>query len=38
MALGSKITKIMVTKKPDKLVYKAGETFDSTGMEVTAFY
>ena len=38
MALGSKITKIQVTKQPDKLEYKAGEKFDPSGMEVTAFY
>ena len=29
---------IEVTGKPDKLVYSEGETFDPTGMEVTAYY
>lgn len=38
MALGSKITKIEVTKQPDKVNYKVGETFDASGMVVTASY
>lgn len=38
MALGSKIEKIEVTKKPDKLNYMAGESFEPTGMVVTATY
>ncbi|WP_206460085.1 S-layer homology domain-containing protein [Anaerovorax sp. IOR16] len=29
---------IAVTKAPDKTSYNVGETFDSTGMEVTAYY
>ena len=36
MAFGRSIEKIEVTKKPDKTQYKAGETFDKTGMVVTA--
>ena len=36
MALGSKVEKIEITKQPDKVNYDAGETFDPTGMEVTA--
>lgn len=38
MAFGSKITKIEVTKQPDKTVYTDGEAFDPTGMVVTATY
>ena len=38
MALGSKITKIEITKEPDKTVYAPGATFDPTGMQVTAYY
>lgn len=38
MALGSTIEKIEVTKQPDKLTYLVGETFDPSGMEVTATY
>ena len=38
MAFGSAITKIEVTKNPDKTVYEDGELFDSTGMVVTATY
>ena len=29
---------IVVTKQPDKLEYISGSEFDSTGMEVTAYY
>lgn len=36
MAFGRSIEKIEVTKKPDKTQYKVGETFDKTGMVVTA--
>lgn len=36
MAFGRSIEKIEVTKKPDKTQYKAGDTFDKTGMIVTA--
>ncbi len=36
MAFGRSIEKVEVTKKPDKTQYKAGETFDKTGMVVTA--
>lgn len=32
------ITSIAVTKEPDKTVYLESETFDPTGMEVTAYY
>lgn len=38
MALGSKIERIAVTKEPDKTIYEEGESFDPTGMIVTAFY
>lgn len=31
------VTKLSVTKKPDKLVYGRDEAFDKTGMEVTAY-
>ncbi len=37
MALGSKVEKIKITKQPDKTRYDSGETFDPTGMEVTAY-
>ena len=30
--------KIEVSKLPDKLIYKVGELFDDTGMEVTVIY
>lgn len=38
MALSSTITKLEITKKPSKMTYTAGETFDGTGMKVTAYY
>jgi hypothetical protein len=38
MAFGSAIVKIEVTQMPAKTVYIAGETFDPTGMVVTATY
>lgn len=38
MAFGSTIEKIEVTAQPDKTVYAEGETFDPTGMVVTATY
>lgn len=38
MAVGPTIEKIEVTKGPNKVNYEAGETFDPTGMEVTATY
>lgn len=38
MAFGSSITSLEVTKQPDKTVYAVGETFDPTGMMVTAHY
>ena len=38
MALGATITKLEVTKQPDKVDYKEGEKFNSDGMEVTATY
>ena len=38
MAVGSTIERIEITKQPDKTEYKEKETFDSTGMEVTAYY
>ena len=36
-SLGSKVEKIEITKQPDKTKYDSGETFDPTGMEVTAY-
>ena len=36
MAVGSKIENIEVTKQPDKTLYKEGDTFDPTGMQVVA--
>ncbi|MBQ8236671.1 MAG: cadherin-like beta sandwich domain-containing protein [Oscillospiraceae bacterium] len=38
MAFGSAIKKIEVTTLPDKTAYAEGETFDPTGMVVTATY
>ncbi len=38
MALSSTITKLEITKKPSKTTYTVGETFDGTGMKVTAYY
>ena len=38
MAFGSAVEKIEVTTAPDKTTYVAGETFDPTGMVVTAVY
>ena len=38
MAFGSAIEKIEITAAPDKTGYMAGETFDPTGMAVTATY
>lgn len=32
------LTKIQITKQPDKTSYKIGETFDKTGMKVMAVY
>lgn len=38
MAFGSAIEKIEVTKKPKRMVYEDGDTFDPKGMKVTATY
>ena len=38
MAAGSKVKKIQVIKNPKKIHYKEGEKFDSTGIEVMAYY
>ncbi len=38
MAFGSKITKIEVTKLPERTAYEAGDVFDPAGMQVTAYY
>lgn len=38
MAFGSAIEKIEITTAPDKTAYIVGETFDPTGMVVTATY
>lgn len=37
-AVGSAVEYIEVTKNPEKTTYEPGETFDPTGMEVTAYY
>ena len=36
MAITSKILSIEVTESPEKMTYKAGETFDASGMKVVA--
>ena len=36
MAITSKILSIEVTENPEKMTYKAGETFDASGMKVVA--
>ena len=38
MAFGSSVERLAVTKMPDKTEYALGETFDPTGMTVTAYY
>ena len=38
MALSSTIQSLTVSRQPDKMDYKAGETFDPTGMEITITY
>ena len=38
MALGSRITELVITKMPDKTNYQLGEIFDPAGMIVTAKY
>ena len=38
MALSSTITKLEITKMPDKTAYAEGESFDGTGMQVIAHY
>lgn len=38
MAVGSVITALRVDAQPDKLTYRAGETFDASGMKITAVY
>lgn len=38
MAFGNTIEKIEITKQPDKLCYREGETFNPDGMVVTATY
>lgn len=38
MALGSVITELRVDEQPEKLTYRAGETFDAAGMKITAVY
>ena len=38
MAVGSTVEKLEVTRQPDKMTYQLGETFDATGMQVTAHY
>ena len=38
MAVGSTITELRVDSMPTKLTYRSGETFDATGMKITAVY
>lgn len=38
MAVGSTVTELEITSAPEKLTYKAGETFDGTGLTVIAHY
>lgn len=38
MAFGSTITELQITTKPSKTTYLAGESFDPSGMAVTAVY
>ena len=38
MAFGSSVERLEVTTMPDKTEYALGETFDPTGMTVTAYY
>lgn len=38
MRLGFTMTRLEVTKDPDKLTYEVGQTFDAAGMKVTAYY
>ena len=38
MAFGSTITELRVTSQPEKTQYTQGETFDATGLAVTAVY
>lgn len=38
MAVGSTIERIEVTKLPDKTTYNVKDTFNPTGMQVTAYY
>jgi hypothetical protein len=38
MALGSRITELIITQQPDKTNYQQGEVFDPVGMVVTAKY
>ena len=38
MALSNTVEKMEVTRLPDKLEYRQGETFDPTGMEITVTY
>ena len=34
----AELERIEVTRQPDKIAYRVGETFDPAGMEVTAYY
>lgn len=38
MAVGSTIEELEITQEPEKLTYRVGEVFDSTGLQVTARY
>lgn len=38
MAVGSVVERLEITQEPETMEYAAGETFDATGMQVTAHY
>lgn len=38
MAVGSTVDHLEIVKQPDKTEYKAGETFDATGMQIMAHF
>ena len=38
MRLSSRITELEVTQQPDRTTYSKGDTFDATGLKVTAHY
>ena len=38
MRLSSRMTELEITQQPDRTFYEAGDTFDATGMKVTAHF